>query len=172
MGFFNKFVNQIRGNEDEDEYLDDEYFDEEEQEEEEEPLRHRRQAAQKTQSVSGGFFPRKVIETQQGMRVVTIKPQKMEDSRTICDYLLDGTAVVLNMEGISTDIAQRIIDFTLGAIYSIEGDLQQISKFIFIASPNNVELSGEFQGDFAGTNSQAGLAKQQAQTSGGFTFNV
>ena len=170
MGIFNKFMNQIRGTEDDEEYLDDEYFDEEEPEEEEETVRRpRRQQVQKPQS-AGGFFPRKVIETQQGMKVVTVKPQKMEDSRTICDYLLDGTAVVLNMEGISTDIAQRIIDFTLGAIYSIEGDLQQISRFIFIATPNNVELAGDFQGDFAGTSAQAPLAKQQA--SGGFTFNV
>ena len=167
MGFFDKFVNQIRGNDDEDDYLDDDYFEEDE---EEEDYHNRRKPVQKA-PVSTGLFQRKVIDgAPQGMKVVTIKPQKMEDSRTVCDYLLDGTAVVLNMEGISTDIAQRIIDFTLGAIYSIEGDLQQISKYIFIASPNNVELSGEFQGDFAGTSASEPLTRQQS--TGGFTFNV
>ena len=171
MGLFDRFVDKIRGNEEDDEYLDDEYFEDEDEEEPEEESRHGfKKSASKSQGISGGFFPRKVIDTPQGMKLITIKPQKMEDSRTICDYLLDGTAVVLNMEGINTDIAQRIIDFTLGAIYSIEGDLQQISKFIFIATPSNVELSGEFLGDFSGTGAQNVAAPKQSN--GGFTFNV
>ena len=74
-----------------------------------------------------------------------IKPTSMEDSRDICDYLLAGKAVVLNMEGIHTEVAQRIIDFTSGATYSMNGNLQKISNYIFIATPDSVELSGDFQ---------------------------
>ena len=43
------------------------------------------------------------------------------------------------------EIAQRIIDFTSGAAYSMEGNLQKISNYIFIATPQSVELSGDFQ---------------------------
>ena len=74
-----------------------------------------------------------------------VKPTSMEDSRDICDYLLAGKAVVLNMEGIHTEIAQRIIDFASGATYSMNGNLQKISNYIFIATPDSVELSGDFQ---------------------------
>ena len=49
------------------------------------------------------------------------------------------------MEGIHTELAQRIIDFTSGATYSIGGKMQKISNYIFIATPPSVELSGEFQ---------------------------
>ncbi len=80
-----------------------------------------------------------------GMEVTMIKPTSMDDSREICDYLLQGKAVVLNMEGLHMEIAQRIIDFTSGAAYSLEGNLQKISNYIFIATPPNVELSGDFQ---------------------------
>ena len=76
------------------------------------------------------------------MEVTMIKPTSMEDSRDICDYLLAGKAVVLNMEGIHTEVAQRIIDFTSGATYSMNGNLQKISNYIFIATPDSVELSG------------------------------
>ena len=79
------------------------------------------------------------------MEVTMIKPTSMEDSRDICDYLLAGKAVVLNMEGIHTEVAQRIIDFTSGATYSMKGNLQKISNYIFIATPDSVELSGDFQ---------------------------
>ena len=83
--------------------------------------------------------------THRGMEVTMIKPTSMDDSREICDYLLQGKAVVLNMEGLHMEIAQRIIDFTSGAAYSLEGNLQKISNYIFIATPPNVELSGDFQ---------------------------
>ena len=73
-----------------------------------------------------------------------VKPTSMEDTREICDYLLAGKAVVLNMEGIHMEVAQRIIDFTCGATYSMDGNLQKISNYIFIATPSSVELSGDF----------------------------
>ena len=79
------------------------------------------------------------------MEVSMVKPNSMEDARDICDMLLSGRAVVINMEGVHVELAQRIIDFASGACYSIEGNLQKISSYIFIISPNNIELSGDFQ---------------------------
>ena len=87
----------------------------------------------------------KVVPMRRSMEVTMIKPTSMEDSRDICDYLLAGKALVLNMEGIHTETAQRIIDFTSGATYSMNGNLQKISNYIFIATPDCVELSGDFQ---------------------------
>ena len=69
----------------------------------------------------------KVVPMRRSMEVTMIKPTSMEDSRDICDYLLAGKAVVLNMEGIHTETAQRIIDFTSGATYSMNGNLQKLS---------------------------------------------
>ncbi len=93
------------------------------------------------------FFSRspKVVPMKRAMEVSMIKPTSIEDAREICDYLIAGKAVVLNMEGIHTEIAQRIIDFTSGATYSMNGNLQKISNYIFIATPESVELSGDFQ---------------------------
>ena len=79
------------------------------------------------------------------MEVSLIKPTSLDDAKEICDYLLAGKAVVLNMEGIHTETAQRIIDFTSGSTYSMNGNLQKISSYIFIATPESVELSGDFQ---------------------------
>ena len=86
-----------------------------------------------------------VTPIKQPMEVSLIRPQNVDDARVICDLLLEGKAVVLNMEGLHTEIAQRIIDYTSGATYSITGKLQKISNYIFIATPESVELSGEFQ---------------------------
>ena len=69
----------------------------------------------------------------------------MEDAREITETLLNNRTVVLNVEGLDVEIAQRIIDFTSGATYSMNGNLQKISNYIFIATPESVELSGDFQ---------------------------
>ena len=56
------------------------------------------------------------------------------------------------MEGIPTETAQKIIDFTSGACYSMDGNMQKISNYIFIATPHSVELSGDFE-DLMGSSS-------------------
>jgi cell division inhibitor SepF len=160
MSLLGKLMDTMRISPDEDEddyYLDDDFEEEAprrglfnkknttEYEEEAEPERPR--------------FLRpspKVVPMRKSMEVTMIKPTSMEDSRDICDYLLAGKAVVLNMEGIHTEIAQRIIDFTSGATYSMNGNLQKISNYIFIATPDSVELSGDFQ-DILATSGAMGM---------------
>lgn len=80
-----------------------------------------------------------------GMEVVVIKPSSVEDAREITDTLLENHTVLLNMEGLDVDMAQRIIDFTSGSTYAIDGNLQKISHYIFILTPRNVDVSGDFQ---------------------------
>ncbi len=77
------------------------------------------------------------------MEVNVIKPTSMEDTREIADTLLFGATVVLNLEGIDVDMAQRVIDFASGACYAIDGSLQKVSSYIFILTPQNVEISGD-----------------------------
>ena len=80
-----------------------------------------------------------------GMEVCVIKPKSMEDAREITETLLGGCTVVLNMEGLDLDIAQRIIDFSSGSCYAINGTLQKISGYIFIITPSTVDVSGDIQ---------------------------
>ena len=88
--------------------------------------------------------PKKSLSTA-GMEVCVIKPTSVEDAREITDTLLDNHTVLLNMEGLDVDMAQRIIDFTSGSTYAIGGNLQKISHYIFILTPKNVDVSGDFQ---------------------------
>ncbi|MCD7814719.1 MAG: cell division protein SepF [Lachnospiraceae bacterium] len=80
-----------------------------------------------------------------GMEVCVIKPKSIEDSREVTNTLLDECTVILNMEGIDFELAQRIIDFACGSCYAIHGKLQKVSNYIFIITPPNVDISGDFQ---------------------------
>ena len=63
----------------------------------------------------------------------------------ITETLLANRTVVLNLEGLDVDIAQRIIDFTSGSCFAMSGNLQKISHYIFIITPASVDISGDFQ---------------------------
>lgn len=80
-----------------------------------------------------------------GMEVCVIKPTSVEDAREITETLLNNRTVVLNVEGLNVEIAQRIIDFASGSCFAIQGNLQKISNFIFILTPASVDISGDFQ---------------------------
>jgi cell division inhibitor SepF len=79
------------------------------------------------------------------MEVCVIKPTSVDDAREITETLLSGRTVILNLEGLDLEIAQRIIDFTSGATFAISGNLQKISNYIFLVTPTNVDISGDLQ---------------------------
>ena len=79
------------------------------------------------------------------MEVCVIKPTSVDDTREITETLLGGSTIILNLEGMDLEIAQRIIDFTAGSTFAIDGKLQKISNFIFLVTPTNVDISGDLQ---------------------------
>ena len=79
------------------------------------------------------------------MEVCVIKPTNVDDSREITETLLSGRTVILNLEGLDLEAAQRIIDFTSGATFAIDGNLQKISNYIFLITPTTVDISGDLQ---------------------------
>jgi len=87
--------------------------------------------------------------TPKGLEVCIMKPTAFEDSQDICDMLLTGRAVVVNLEGFDPLDAQRIMDFISGSVYAINGKLHQISKYIFIFSPDTIDISGDYLGFIA-----------------------
>ena len=79
------------------------------------------------------------------MEVCVIKPTSIEDEIEIVDTLISGRTVLINMEGLNIEIAQRIIDFTSGSTYAMHGSLQKVSNYIFLATPDGVDISGDIQ---------------------------
>lgn len=167
MGVMDKFLNYMKLNgEDEDDYYDDDYLDDDEEEEEASSQRKTSAARQKNDDYEDAGVKRqqpanKITPIKQpssrrmanssGMEVCVIKPTSVEDAREITETLLANRTVVLNLEGLDVDVAQRIIDFTSGSCFAISGNLQKISHYIFIITPSSVDVSGDFQDIFGGS---------------------
>lgn len=156
MSVVDKFLNYMKLNDDEDDYYDDDYYDEGPVEEKPKKL-----SAAKDAPSDGEESPKKTLpkvtplrqnkKTNNGMEVCVIKPTSIEDAREITETLLANRTVVLNLEGLDVDIAQRIIDFTSGSCFAISGNLQKISHYIFIITPAIVDISGDFQDILSGS---------------------
>lgn len=77
--------------------------------------------------------------------VYVMVPHDSSESQTVADFLKAGRTIVLNMAGLDTVTAQRIIDFVAGACYALDGSLQAISDNIFIAAPSTIDVSGDLR---------------------------
>lgn len=157
MGLFDKFLNVMRLNpDDDDDFYDDDYYDDDEEgmpkkklfskSEDDYPAENevREKPAKPSQKITPMRPSRKQLSAA-GMEVCVIKPTSVEDAREITETLLMNRTVVLNVEGLDVEIAQRIIDFTSGSCFAISGNLQKISNYIFIITPSTVDISGDFQ---------------------------
>jgi cell division inhibitor SepF len=82
-----------------------------------------------------------IHKTTNGLEVCIMKPHSFGDSDKICEALLSGHAVVINLEGFDTEPAQRIIDFVSGAVFAIEGKFYRVSRYIFICSPATIDIT-------------------------------
>ena len=156
MGLMDSFISAMKiseGNDDE-MYDDDEYLDDEDVVEERTVSNAKADIVnepkkQQINRITPVRQQKKVIGS--GMEVCVIKPSSVEDAREITETLLANRTVVLNMEGLDVDVAQRIIDFTSGSCYAISGNLQKISHYIFIITPASVDISGDFQEILSGS---------------------
>ena len=165
MSVMDQFLSSIKFGDDD---MDDDDFDDYDDEEEiEEP--HRKRTSVKADNDYEEEKPKskpasKVTPLKQvrktgtnGMEVCVIKPTSVDDAREITETLLQNRTVVLNLEGLDVDIAQRIIDFTSGSCFAIGGNLQKISHFILIITPPSVDISGDFQQILSGSFDVPGL---------------
>ena len=161
--FFEKFARKS------DDDMDDmDYFDEDDDEEKEVPVKASSRASVKTAAAKAPARQERASRpvaspkitpmrsSKRGtqapnMEVCVIKPSSMEDTREIADTLVDNSTVILNLEGIDMELAQRIIDFTSGACYSLGGSLQKVSSYIFVLGPYNVDITGDLQNILGGS---------------------
>lgn len=78
------------------------------------------------------------------MEVCIVKPANVGEAQQVCSLLMENHPVVVNLEGIDLMEAQRIMDFIAGCIYAVNGNMCQVSRYIFIFSPQDIDISGDY----------------------------
>lgn len=94
---------------------------------------------EETQDTSGSFSG--INESAVSLKLIT--PKGLADTEKIADYLIAGSSVVLNIEEISSSDVIRFMDYLHGVLHVIHGNMKQVSKTTFVATPNNVGIDTE-----------------------------
>ena len=77
------------------------------------------------------------------VKVHLVVPHTFQDAKTIADRFKDYTPVILNLQGVDSELSKRLIDFASGLTYALDGGMQRIADKVFLLTPANVEVSAE-----------------------------
>ena len=77
------------------------------------------------------------------VRVHLVVPRSFNDAQQIADRFKDGVPVILNLQSSDQELSKRLIDFSSGLTYALDGGMQRVADKVFLLTPRNVEVSAE-----------------------------
>jgi cell division inhibitor SepF len=77
------------------------------------------------------------------VRVHLVVPRSFNDAQSIADKFKETVPVILNLQSTDTELSKRLIDFSSGLTYALNGGMQRIADKVFLLTPRNVEVSAE-----------------------------
>lgn len=88
-------------------------------------------------------MPSRGYEHQKGYEVVVFEPRAYNESIQIAQALKERKTVILNLQLLDREESQRIVDFLCGCTHALDGNQRKIGDFVFIFTPNNINLTQE-----------------------------
>ncbi|MDK2805597.1 cell division protein SepF [Thermoanaerobacterium thermosaccharolyticum] len=85
------------------------------------------------------------IHTQSQIKVIILKPENFEQAQTILDNIKNKKPMIIDLQNMERNDAQRLIDFLSGAIFALNGEIKKIANSIFLIVPDNFDISGDIQ---------------------------
>ena len=73
--------------------------------------------------------------------VVVIEPHSFEEMPQVILALRDRKSVVLNLNVMNPEEAQRAVDFIAGGTYAMDGHQERVGESIFLFTPSSVKVS-------------------------------
>jgi cell division inhibitor SepF len=77
------------------------------------------------------------IEVQSDILLV----EEFGDARILADRVRDRVPVVLDMRTVGGDVVRRVIDFSSGLIYALDGSMRKVGEGLVLVLPPRVGLS-------------------------------
>lgn len=81
------------------------------------------------------------IRNMSSVSVLVYRISKFDDSREVIENVKNQRPVIVNMNGLDDDEAQRSLDFIGGAMYALGGKAVKVDANIFVLAPYNIDIS-------------------------------
>jgi cell division inhibitor SepF len=72
-----------------------------------------------------------------------VSPASFDDAQEIADKFKATVPVILNLQGVQRDLSRRIIDFSSGLCYALDGHMERVANQVYLLTPTDVEVSAE-----------------------------
>jgi len=76
-----------------------------------------------------------------GGSVAVFAPRSFADVTEIADSLRAKQVVIVNLQGADRTLLQRVVDFTSGVAYTIDGRIQKLSEAMYLVVPSGVAVN-------------------------------
>ncbi len=77
---------------------------------------------------------------EQGRRIATITPDSFRDARTIGELFRDGVPVLVNLTGMESADAKRVVDFAAGLTFGLRGSIERVANRVFLLTPSQYQV--------------------------------
>lgn len=66
---------------------------------------------------------------------VEVRPTRYDQAKEVADLFKSGNSVLLNIGSADSEVARRLLDFTSGLIYGMQGTMEKVSPGVFLIKP-------------------------------------
>jgi len=74
-------------------------------------------------------------------QVSVFSPRSYQDVVEIADSLRNRQVVIVNLQNADRTLLQRVVDFTSGVAYTIDGKIQKLAESIYLVVPAGVVVN-------------------------------
>ncbi|MBV8529910.1 MAG: cell division protein SepF [Candidatus Eremiobacteraeota bacterium] len=85
--------------------------------------------------------PFSAIGRRGGVQVSVYSPRSYQDVVEIADSLRNRQVVIVNLQNADRTLLQRVVDFTSGVAYTIDGKIQKLAESIYLVVPSGVSVN-------------------------------
>jgi cell division inhibitor SepF len=76
-----------------------------------------------------------------GTEVSVYSPRSFQDVVEVADALRNRQVVIVNLQNADRTLLQRVVDFTSGVTYTIDGKIQKLAEAIYLVVPAGVTVN-------------------------------
>ncbi|MGA8327002.1 MAG: cell division protein SepF [Candidatus Cybelea sp.] len=76
-----------------------------------------------------------------GTQVSVYSPRSYQDVVEIADSLRSRQVVIVNLQNADRTLLQRVVDFTSGVAYTIDGKIQKLAESIYLVVPAGIVVN-------------------------------
>jgi len=76
-----------------------------------------------------------------GTQVSVFSPRSFQDVVEIADALRSRQVVIVNLQNADRTLLQRVVDFTSGVAYTIDGKIQKLAESIYLIVPAGIVVN-------------------------------